>query len=364
MMASALCFAVVLARSAAAQPEQGSAQVEVVLVASCARDWTLAARIKTWFGPHAVSVKAAPTLATDDILAPRPWPGVRVWCTQPAFGLSRLYFVVSTTQGPRPRFLVRDVELPTGLDELGQERVAEVVRASSLALWEGTASTPAETLARSLTEQTHATTAQTAPAPGRAGPSASPRPGAPRHARLSFSAALGASVTGRGDEGVVGGPALELAVGLAGAVAVPELVVGGRHWLPWHARAAPAELRLRGEALRGWLRWTLPAFDRGAVEVGCGGGADWIAYEPGDVPESTWMEQPGEREVRPVVSIVLGGRWWLSQVMSVRVAGEAAIQLSRTHYDVDDPTGRREVMVPWRIQPGIMALLGYGTSRP
>ena len=103
MAAHAFCIAVVLARSAVAEPEPGSAKVEVVLVASCARDWTLAARIKTWFGPSAVSVKAAPTLATNDILAPRPWPGVRVWCTVPTFGLSRLYFVVSTHPGPRVR---------------------------------------------------------------------------------------------------------------------------------------------------------------------------------------------------------------------------------------------------------------------
>jgi hypothetical protein len=50
--------------------------------------------------------------------------------------------------------------------------------------------------------------------------------------------------------------------------------------------------------------------------------------------------------------------------MSVRIEGEAAVQPSRTHYDVEAPNGRREVLVPRRIQPGIMVLVGYDTSRP
>jgi hypothetical protein len=358
----AFCLATGLARFATAQPEQNSVRVDVVLVASCARDATLATRIKTWFGASAISVKVASTLATDEILAPRPWPGVRVWCTQPALGRARLYFVVSTEPGLPPRFLVRDIELPTGLDELGQERVAEVVRASSLALWEGSASTPADALARSLDRGRDERNASIASAPRRAGGSALPRPAASKRTRLRFSASFGAGVTGRGHEGVAVGPALELAVGLAGAAAVPELAVGGRHWLPWHTSAAPGELRLDGEALRGWLRWTLPAFARGAVEVGCGAGADWIAYQPGGVPESTWVAGRGEREIRPVATLLLGGKWWLGQVMSVRAQGEAAFQLSRTHYDVEEPSGRREVLVPWRVQPGIVVLVGYDTG--
>ena len=112
--------------------------VDVALVGGASSQGSLAVRIRSWFGTETrLSIETERTLSAERVLAPLAAGHVAVWVTLRSPNEARLYFAAPSERGSVPRYLVRDVPLEWGLDEVGSERVAQVVHSSVSALFEG-----------------------------------------------------------------------------------------------------------------------------------------------------------------------------------------------------------------------------------
>ncbi|MES1183065.1 MAG: hypothetical protein ABUL60_04570 [Myxococcales bacterium] len=198
--------------------------VRVLLVAELGQEPTLSARIASWFEPSRfeVSVRAVERLEPARILAPVGAGNLEVWVA-PRTGLGvRIYFATSGGAGRGPTFLVRDLPLPQGLDEMGAERLAEVLHLSAVALLEGRAQSERRDVEQGLREQSSPTSAPSAAAepiptaaskPSIRAPVLAPPRGVvapavqPRSRPMGrVRPIVGYAASARGDEGVAHGP--------------------------------------------------------------------------------------------------------------------------------------------------------------
>lgn len=112
----------------------------------------VAARIASWFTGQGVATQTevGPEPSATWVLASTQTPGVRLWLTLSAPTTARLFFSVQERAGASPRFLVQDVELSAGVDELGIEKLAQVAYFSAVAAWDGSAESSRRQVERGL----------------------------------------------------------------------------------------------------------------------------------------------------------------------------------------------------------------------
>jgi hypothetical protein len=384
--------------SASASAEQPPAaalgEVHVVLVGPTPAP-EFSARLQSLFGAETrVSVAATYAIKPDEVLGPKQAPGVHVWITTPSRSNARLYFVVVDASAPEQRFLMRDVELGEGLDELGLERVAQVVHASAQALWQGQSESPRAELERELYQvqaaagapPSAATPAEPAAQVGAVQPEAAPPPTEPvaspssdeapptepsREPDLTdlgpadgassaqYEVALGYGATTRGAEGVAHGPELALMVlGDVGPAALGGFL-SARYLFPVHPKAAELDLRVTGAGLRGGLVLHHELAPIAAVEAAAYLGADVIRYSAKS--SETVEAGPSERETRPLVGAQLGiripARGW-----GFALAATVDVPLQKTHYDIVRDAGPEEVLTPSRVQLGLALTGRWGSE--
>src|SRR5689334_20487331 len=84
----------------------------------------LEARVTSWFHAQGTLTQSSRVPAMDAMafFSSRE-PGVRIWIVLKSPSSVRLFFAVQELESA-PRFLVRDVELDGGLDEIGLEQIA------------------------------------------------------------------------------------------------------------------------------------------------------------------------------------------------------------------------------------------------
>ena len=385
----------------AAQSDAGSTGVggqiraiRVVLVGT-EPPFAFSERLASWFGPATrIIVRNEPRLDANRIVGPKDQSGVYVWVEQRSFAVARIYFAVSEGDG-RQRFVVRDVVLERGLDELGVERLTHVVYSSVVALWQRRIESSQAEVERQLASSAAAATdaaPTTAPANAdRHGESAATEPaaaepaagqGTSRHGYALSAAsepvapeqahpaacpsphlALGAGygLNARGDEGPAHGPQLWAAL-LGGC---PAIRLGGyvsaRYLIPVDRSANDVAVRLTGGRMRlgGLLQGVVTETFR--IEVGAGFGTDIVRYEPS---ASAGLEaRPGETEMRPVATLLVGSRF-LAGIGGIALVGELDVQLQDIHYDVSRPAGLQIVLAPWQVQPGFSALMRFDSPNP
>jgi hypothetical protein len=196
---------------------QPSGVISVQVVGALGQDAVLRQRIASWFDadPFQVKVEPAARLDTRGVLAPEHAALVKVWVTRKSDKWARLYFATTSSDTGRVRYLIRDLELERGLDEVGAEEIAQTVHLSALALLEGQLESSREEVERALeTEpETAPTLAPAAPvATPPVGPAekpvetpSEPAPSKPP-ASVELYPALGYGVDFRGDEGTAHGP--------------------------------------------------------------------------------------------------------------------------------------------------------------
>ncbi len=359
------------------------AAVQITLVgAASATDFR--ARLQSWFDAATViNVAAAFALDPGTVLGPKSTPGIHVWVTVPSSRLARLYLVVVA---PEPtatqRFLLRDVPLDQGLDELGLERIAQVIHASSLALWHGSEQSPRNEVEQRLEQLTATEPASeparewsdvpgpddpepAAPAPRESSEPVTPSgtasradrpPGAPSPSP-AVRVALGYGATTRGPEGLAHGPQLDLAL-LTGT---QPLGVGGtlsaRYLLPIEAEAEHLAISTTGVRLRAGAASHWTAAERLAFETAVTGGVDVIAYEARSTAQVRTL--PRETEARPVVAVQIGFRV-PARDWSLAGAATLDVQLLRTHYDIARAGGPDRVLEPFTAQPGFVVVGSWG----
>jgi hypothetical protein len=328
------------------------------------------ARIQSWFRPPTrVVLSHAPTLSAEEFLGAVPEDTVKVSVDLRAPEQAQVYLVVS--RNSRERCLMRDVVLGEGLDEVGQEQLAQLVFSSVLAVWEGSAESSRSELEQRLGVATEPARSEPgtelrarAPAPPPA-PADVPR-GLPSRASsaslFAYSLRVGYGTSFRGGpEGLAHGPELW------GTLYESH----GRHSLGGFLRASylvPVEtttaqlleLELAGARLRMGLSYARVLADAFGLETGAGVGTDIFHFRPRVPPPL--RAQAAETEVRPVASLHLGCSILAGQVRVVPL-GTVDFQLERTRYRVARNAGQ-QVFEPWLVQPGFVLLFAWVTGRP
>jgi hypothetical protein len=205
----------------------------------------------------------------------------RAWITVPSRRLARLCFADPELQ----RYLVREVPLRDGLDELGRERIAQVVETATLALLQG-----AEGLSRAEVRtalRIHSRPPEEPPAtPPQPKPS-SPDPGP----RPELHARIGLAYHGQwsGNElGLLHGPGLRVGAdyGIPGASA---WLLGVSGQLRFRRRIELPEVGVdvQTAAVRLLLGRLGPLADRVAMVTLLGPGGDWVNNVPRPVGGSS-----------------------------------------------------------------------------
>jgi hypothetical protein len=328
----------------------------VLLVGEVGKDATFPERVSSWFDPvkFEVIVRAAPVLDASRVLEPSPHRSLSAWVVVER-GAAHLYFAAPAGKGGEPRFLLRTLSLADGLDEMGAERVAEVLHLSALALLEGEQHSERSELERSLGEdgavspsskqQTKDGSANELSARG--GHNAAIRPSA--SALLELGLGYGLSV--HLGEGVWHGPRARIALSLGQQW---RALLLARSALPANHDLGEMELRVQAAQVTlavGGRHSLTPSF---AIEAMAGPGVDVVHYQPEQSALANVELGDGATEARPNVSAGLGLVLGQSGFRLALLA-ELELSLSKTHYELALPTGRRVLAEPSPFIPHLGA---------
>lgn len=337
-------------------PLAASVQViEVNLVAPIGNEPTLAERIASWFDPEhfRVRVECAPALDAKQILEPQGDAIVHVWVALDGDRLARLFFATSSQTHATTTYLVRDLPLDQGLDEIGKERIAEVLHFSTLALLEGGEHSDRSDVQRALVsgprssgrvgQPTHPVEKSRAAHPPRA--TREPEPLSGRRAWVG----IGYGLSARGDEGLWHGPRAAFGVELGSLFGVS---LDAQSVLPVTNELAPIALRIYGAtveldaSIRARIAhdWSVAFFGGPALDI--------VHYASSSSAPHVVAGQFAT-ETRPRAGVGTA----IVFVGSPNIAGVigALIALDRTHYDLirDGGGGPAVVGRAARVAPSV-----------
>ncbi len=334
-------------------------QVEIAVVAETPNAGALAARIVSWFHGAAGHAHASTPKGLDSstVFAPTAAPGVRVWVLLRSAASARLFFAVEERAGGAPRYLVNDIALDTGLDELGMEQLAQVVYLSAMALWAGNVESSRSEVEASLRQTSIAKEKSVRAAPAVVAPFAQASADRARlTARLGVEASerFGAEL-GLPRVGVTFGVLAQRSSALIGVhlhadVAVPETV-----------QRSGLDLAFSGEGLRLGVLGERKLSGKSWVGAELGTGLDVVRYRVSPETSTALRLAPGGTDVRPLVYLSSFARWTVGP-FSFRGGPEVVVQLEHTHYDILDDSAaggssssnnHAPIYTPWVVQPGL-----------
>jgi hypothetical protein len=360
----------VRAAAAAAGPSSGVAapsmpELRLVMVdgGTVAPPASLEARILSWFSTESLElgVERLPQLDTAGVLRGPETAGVSVWLLTRSVSQVRLFFAVRDSAEGNVRYLMTDVPLENGFDELGLEQIAQVAYLSAKALWEGRVESTRGQVEQGLSESSAPSSTPAVPtvAPSStprlpaASRSAPPSPDRPRARSFTLAPRTGVfyGARARGGEGAAHGPGATFAL----VAQSSELLLGGRLraqvLVPHTSERGPIELDLRGYALTvgPWMQRRV--YERTWVSAELHAGVDVLRFAPRARDGGSWKTSPAEWEPRPLLAASAGVHAELG-FLQVGVVVQVAVQLLKTSYEVTEPAGTRELLTPWLVQPG------------
>jgi hypothetical protein len=359
-------------RSATYKPADAPPKVSLAIVGDAAGSQDLGGRIGSWFhAPTAVSATKLSRLEASSVFAPSGELGMRIWVIVLSTSSAHIVFAVEQGAGQPPRYLVHDMDLEHGLDELAIEQLSQVVYMSAMALWAGNVESSRRDVEESLLPARQADAAAGGAGAGgtavtpRAAPVAQPEaPGRDRTTqaadavRTHVRAGVEYAARDAGDEGALQTVGVmvgwerqqgdwDLGANLAASVLVPDQPAKSGI----HLDVRGVTLGLGFEAARrvGGATW---------VAVEAGPGIELVSYQVTSVDQATLQPNAGGVNPRPVASVRAGVR---ADVGPARLGLDAllVIGMMRTHYDVLVDGRRSEVLVPWLAQPGVAANVSW-----
>lgn len=296
--------------------------------------------------------RPAERFSADALLAEPDGDGrVRVFITLPTPLLARLYL-----RGPfGQRFLLRELPLRSGIDELGSESIAQVVATSTQALLHSRAGIDRETARAGLLRE-QSEPAPAAPVVQVAPVHASPAPNK-RHLRYELSARGVAAWTGTALRERLGAG---LEVGVS-QLPKERLLVRERlvfEQLVAQSLDAPQlAAELRTSALRLGVDLGLKRGPN-AFLLAVAGGVDLVHIDPESVHDASWKLA----KERTDAIAMLRAELRFERLFSAFLLGIAAtmdVALSQNHYTVRDGEELSHVAKPWRVTPGLALSLGW-----
>jgi hypothetical protein len=302
-------------------------------------------------------VRNVPRLDAERVLSPQPGSCAWVWVTLRADRGARVYFVRGTAEQGAPSYLVRDIRLEHGLDEIGGERVAEAIHYSVLALLEGSASNDRAEVIRALEGdaaegRTPPAKDVVAPAPDRGTGPIEARPPRrdvdvePRTSHRNVDVGIGYAVALRGDEGLAHGPRATLRAPLAGAFSAG---VSFRSALPATPALGAIDVELYGATFAVGLIGTVPLARSASLDVSSGPAVEWVHYSAVGSRDPAIIVGGAESEVRPAWDFAVRAvfEWPIRWAFVV----ECPVSLTRTTYEVATSGDRRTIGRPWALSP-------------
>ena len=350
--APVLCLLVAALVSLAAPLHAGGRTVSVTLVGIRAEKAAIDALLTEWFelGAFDLVTRWQPTLRVDDVLGSKAEGAeLRIWLVLMGKARARVYFADAAGE----RFLVRDVPLRDGLDELGRERVAQILSSSAQAFLARSLSSSREEIQRTFAEPTAAD--PTPPAKPATAPGANQEPIAgvspqPRPSPWGIRGGAGYVAIHRGAEGVGHGPGVLFGVTYRGQRQKLSLSLQGRYEWPHRVEGDEVALELKTAGMRLALdAQSTPAGFGWVARIGAGW--DRVSYTPRSRAEETTARQ-GSADSRPLLNLGAGGVFQ-GQRGSIAVLTLLELPLVDTHYDVAVQATRRIDLAPWPVQPGL-----------
>jgi hypothetical protein len=255
----------------------------------------------------------------------------RAWIDCTRSDRVRLYFANWDTE----RFLVRDVPLPNGWDELARESLAQLIDSSMTAL------ATDESAGMSQTEM--ASALGTAPSPG-------------GDAAPAWSVAWGAfyAVQAFAPEQLIEhGPGLTAAFGPRAGRWRPSAWISTQYQLPESIGTSLIGVRLDTIALRAGIRLTRELSDRVAIAVQLGAGGDVVHIAPRQGSSARASLSPERFSWEYDAELGLSATVRVNRSIELWAAMLADADLGMRHYDVVVDGSTVRALTPWWVRPGV-----------
>jgi hypothetical protein len=276
-------------------------------------------------------------------LTPRAGALVQVWVTRRSDKLARLYF--ASAESGTVRYLLRDLELERGLDEVAAEELAQSVHLSTLALLDGQLETSREEVEQALK------TDQDPAEPSRAAAPATPakiRKVAPKTALWRLSPALGYAVDFRADEGIGHGPRLRLRADSSSGFGLWSRL---QATLPHRTELTQLELELWGGSLLLAPSFRLPLAARWLLCGYAGASLELLHYTARARPGVAFHPGPPSNELRP--RAVFGAFLAFGSTPRFGLVAELGLALARSRYESERAGARHVVAEASRVMPSV-----------
>ncbi len=343
MLVGMLVHSVASPGSAAPTSRPAVATVEVGLVGPIAEEPTLPRRITSWFDRKRflVGTRTVRKLDASRILSPEHSGTVYVWVTLGTDNVAHLYFATTSPSRGGAVYLMRDLPLRQGLDEMGSERIAQVLHMSTVAILEGQAETRREDVERKLqTDEAN----RSPQAPGgvaghetdvRSNPSGETSPTSTE--QRNFDIGVGYGLSFHADEGTWHGPRASFEFFVTQVFAVGALV---RTAVPHSQDVDGISLSVEALSIEGLAGWHAQITAGISAVVYAGPGFDLVYHRPTQArnPDATLAR--GETEARPNlmagVGVVVGQTFPRFAFMF-----DATALLSGTRYELVNGRSRR-----------------------
>ncbi len=332
-----------LLQSAPAQAQDGPHRIRVILVGRIAEDPSFGDRVKSWFDATRfdVVVETQSHLDANHVLLPNGNAELHVFFVVAKGELARLYFARISPDSGHVTYLLRDVELSTGLDELGKERMAQVATLSAAALLDGQAQSPRNQIEATLRDSADGSTPRqpvSKPKPSTAPPPTQKKADNPRSGQssLRWGGGLGYGLSPRGDEGLWHGPRGTLELRSQGL----EFGLLLQGFLPVRRNLDGVTLRTLGLSAGLGVGWYGELHRTLGVSAMLGPGFDLVAYGS-DSSQAGQTAGQSATELRPALGVM---GYLESKRFPLRLLLGASLALLRTHYDAVGPDAEREVL--------------------
>jgi hypothetical protein len=365
---------------AAADPARANVLAITVITAESSVP-TLRERVASWFNDGTqVEVGVAGELPSERIFVSSPQQ-TRVWVVLVSPERAVVMFSAPAATEPA-RYLLREVRLVNGLDELGLERLASVIHSAATALREGVEGSERPQVERELVSAGLLQDTGSAPplvasslAPPAAPAVDTQRTSSAARNASDFEGTSGAHRAGvllagygmrlRGAEGLGHGPLVAAGVRMASTAYGP-LALVGVHWLfRSEFDAGPLAASVRTTAFRAHLGFEPALSRRVKLQALFGGGADLARIDARASADST-AEQIRPRAAgnqwRGALELTLGV-WWQTSVFDWGATAHTTLLLGDVHYSVEAAGVEQRLVAPWRVQPGL-SLQGRFRSAP
>jgi hypothetical protein len=332
---------------------------------------TLQERVSSWFNDGTrVSVGVAHELSPERIFASSPQE-VKVWIA--SLSPERAVIVFSTASQPgTARYLLREVRLVNGFDELGLERLASVIHAAFVALREGIEGAERPEVERELVaagllpqaEPPSSQPASAAPPPpvtvtsttvgaaptrdSRAEPTSSASPS-------GLLLAAGYATRLRGAEQLGHGPLVTAGVQVPGFASTLDALLSAQLLFRSDFDAGALSASVQTSAFRAHLGLEPALSSRVRLQALLGAGADLAQISSqvkGDsADEAVEPRAPGS-QWRGALELTLGV-WWRGRLVDLGATAYSTFLLGDVHYTLAEGSGQRRLVTPWPVQPGL-----------